>query len=143
MADVNKPDIVPPEIAPAAGAVVGPDPELLHHLADENVSISLKYYHRKSECWSDWQQRELKDLSGTIEKLRNVSVAQLKQGGGPRYDTHKGPPKGGGFKRPDSLSADLQFCEIGLNKKARLHGFISGSVFFLVWLDRNHQVFPQ
>jgi len=111
-------------------------------LAEDTVSISLKYYKRSCECWSDWQTKELKEFSKTVEKLRKYTIQQLTTHGGPHYDTHKGPPKGAGFSRPDDVSKDIQFCEIGIGAKSRMHGFIVGTVFFLVWLDRGHKVFP-
>jgi hypothetical protein len=141
MADISKPVIAEPAID-IADIKLNVGDDLIRHLADPHVSISLKYYHKKSECWSDWRERELKDLSNTIDKLRSVSASELKRGGGPHFDSHKGPPKGPGFKRPKNISEDMQFYEIGLNQRARIHGILVGSVFFLVWLDRGHKVFP-
>ena len=139
MADISNPEIAAPDIVAPKEALLAVSNDLSKHFSGDKVSISLRYYHRKSECWSEWRERELKDLSAIIDKLRHLTPTQLKQGGGPYFTSHKGPAKGAGFKRPDDLSEDIPFFEIGLNKKSRIHGFILGSVFFLVWLDRDRK----
>jgi len=41
------------------------------------------------------------------------------------------------------ISEDINFFELRVNQdKLRVHGFQSQSAFFLVVLDRNHEVFP-
>lgn len=40
------------------------------------------------------------------------------------------------------LSADISWCEMRVTQKARVHGFRAGNAFFLVFLDRNHEIFP-
>jgi hypothetical protein len=40
------------------------------------------------------------------------------------------------------VSEDIPFYELHVHSKARVHGFFVESVFFLVWLDRNHRAFP-
>lgn len=40
------------------------------------------------------------------------------------------------------ISDDIDPIELLINREARVHGFRCNSVFFLVWLDRDHLVFP-
>ena len=42
----------------------------------------------------------------------------------------------------DILSPDITFSELKVTEKARIHGFQVGAAFYLVWLDRNHEIFP-
>jgi hypothetical protein len=113
----------------------------LDHTA-QPVSISLKYWHPNVECLSDWGKEDLKRLRKFIEKVQSMSWAQIKTDGGLGYQVHKGPPKGRGFSRPSALSQDQPMIEMKVTQKARVHGVGSTDTFFLVWLDRNHAVFP-
>jgi hypothetical protein len=45
------------------------DAGLASHFRAPHVSISLKYYEQKAECWSEWQARDLKGFSKVIEQL--------------------------------------------------------------------------
>lgn len=118
--------------------------KLESHFTDDNVSISLRYYKKSCECFSDWKKDELKKFSATIDKLSKYSISQLK-GHKPLCDSHKGPPAEGRFSVPDKISPDQLFHEIKVDpsNKLRVHGFFSGPVFFLVWLDREHACFPE
>jgi hypothetical protein len=120
------------------------DDDLAGHFVKESVSISLKYYLSSCECFSDWQARELKKFTGTIEKISGYDVDQLQRTKS-LCDSHKGPPSYARFRRPDSVSDDVLFYEIKVDpsNKARIHGFFVRGVFFLVWLDRKHQCFEQ
>jgi hypothetical protein len=106
------------------------------------VSVSLKYWHSSSQCVSEWGRDELKKLRRFIEKIQSMSWAQIKADGGLGYCLHKGPPKGHGFSRPTSLSKDHTLIEMKVGGKSRVHGVENNDLFFLVWLDRNHAVFP-
>lgn len=110
----------------------------------EGVSISLKYYRKETECFSDWQAGELKKFSATVAKIAQIEADRLK-GYKPLCEPHKHEPAAARFSRPEKLSEDLNFFEIKVDPSnaARVHGVFVGSVFFLVWLDREHAVFPE
>jgi len=110
----------------------------------EGVSISLKYYREETECFSEWQSGEMKKFSATIKKVSGLSASTLK-GHKPLCVPHKYDPAESRFTRPDKLSEDLSFFELKVDpsNKARVHGVFVGSVFFLVWLDRLHAVYPE
>lgn len=55
---------------------------------------------------------------------------------------HKGAT-GAGFSLPSTLSKDLPLYELRVDGKARVHGVFQEDMFFLVWLDRNHAVYPE
>lgn len=118
--------------------------KLAAHLG-QRVSISLRYYQKKPECWSDWSERELKAFTKMIGQLRDQTSEEIKgrgATGSPPCKIHKGECKTSGFTRPTEISEDLAFYELKATDKARLHGFFVDNVFFLVWLDRNHRAFP-
>ena len=110
---------------------------------DEGVSISLKHYRREAECFSDWSGPELKKFALTIGKLGQLPVAQLR-GHKALCAPHRYDAAAARFSWPDALSRDLALYEIKVDpsNKARIHGVFKGAVFFLIWLDRHHAVFP-
>src|ERR1700752_2794526 len=106
-----------------------PEPEvseddLARHFVKESVSISLKYYLSSCECFSDWQPRDLKKFTGTIEKISGYDV-DLLQRTKSLCDSHKGAPSYARFRRPDAISDDVLFYELKVDpsNKARIHGF--------------------
>lgn len=107
------------------------------------VSISLRYYRKQAECFSKWKSSDLKKFSALIEKLRGHNAQTLT--GSRLCSPHKGPPAQAKFALPENLSPDLTIHELRVDQsnKARIHGVLWGETFFLVWLDRNHAVFPE
>lgn len=110
----------------------------------EGVSISLKYYREETECFSEWQPGELKKFSAMIAKVGQFTAMKLR-GYKPLCEPHKYQPAESRFSRPAKLSEDLSFFELKVDhsNKARVHGVFVGSIFFLVWLDRLHAVYPE
>ena len=109
---------------------------------EELLSVSLRYWHSGSQCISSWQSKELEGYRKTIDKIQSLTATKLKNEGGLSLKSHKAKPATG-FSRPKSLSPEIKLCEVRASGKARLHGVIIGNVFHLVWLDRNHEVFPE
>lgn len=107
------------------------------------ISISLKYWHSGSQCISKWQRAELEKLRKFIDKTQGMTVKQITTDPGLYWKAHKGPPKGSGFSRPAALSQEITLCELRLSSASRVHGVFLGDTFFLVWLDRTHDVFPE
>ena len=52
--------------------------DISRHLDKDHASVSLRYYQKSCECFSDWVKHELKKFSQTIDKMRNQSVDSLK-----------------------------------------------------------------
>jgi hypothetical protein len=131
----DRPEVIAPE-APT------PTIELDETQPDTIVSVSLKYWHTRSQCISEWQRRELEGLRKFVDKIQGLTWAQIKADTGLKYQTHKGAT-GHGFSRPQNLSKDVALFELRLSGRARVHGAEVNDVFYLVWLDRNHDVFPE
>lgn len=115
---------------------------LAPHLESGSVSVSLRYYQRRCECFSAWKSQELKYFSSTIDKIRGYSAKMLiaKKN---LCEMHKGKPSRERFSRPSEISEDQSFYEIKVDQanKLRVHGFFVGDVFFLIWLDHGHECF--
>lgn len=111
---------------------------------DEEVPyIALKYFDRKYECFSKWGPTELKAFSSLVDKLKKVNWQQLKTQEGLGYTVHPNRnrlPNGGAAL--EEISHEISPFEIRVTGKARLHGFRMKAAFFLVWLDKNHRIYP-
>jgi hypothetical protein len=86
----------------------------------------------------------MKKFSATIDKLRNYTPGLLRS----TFSLcviHRGDPAEGRFSLPLGISPEIPLHEIKIDpsNKLRMHGFFSDSVFFLLWLDREHACFPE
>lgn len=102
---------------------------------DEKVHVNLRYFQKANECFSAWQQAELKSFSNWLEKMSSRTVAQVTSTTQTCH-AHVGITK----QLPLAVSLDVKMYGLDVGKKARVHGFFVGNDFFLVWLDRNHNI---
>ncbi len=112
---------------------------------DDYPYVSLKYIQTRSQCFSEWNKKELESFSAFLNKLKESSWNQIEKTGG-----KKGKKVGFGMTKHKSskislskedlpeFSDDLKFFELRCGQQARLHGFRCKSAFFLVRLDKNH-----
>lgn len=135
--------------------VQGPIPSKPDHFGETNTNLKpyvvLKYYQPRHQCFSAWQQTELRGFSSFVEKLRGTTWNEivLSGGRGPNgkktsfgYTPHKDRTKLPPCADLDRVSPDLTFFELRVSGKMRVHGFRAGAAFFLVWLDREHKIYP-
>lgn len=116
---------------------------------DKEAHINLKYYDKNHECLSEWQTEELKSFSSFIEKINQSSWTDIYKGGGKSGNKsglgmtyHKDRSKLPESPILDRISPDIKFFELRVTQKIRVHGFRSVSSLFLVWLDRDHKIYP-
>lgn len=77
-----------------------------------------------------------------IDKVQGLTPNQIRSDPGLIWKKHLGAVARG-FARPAALSKEIEMCELRVDSKARVHGAIFDGVFYLVWLDRLHAVFPE
>ena len=80
-------------------------------------------------------------------ELVKVEIAPTPEGGWAKhffYDTGNGEMMAFWELHDDTIGKDYRMHEIRVDRSntARMHGVIEESVFYLVWLDRKHEVFP-
>ncbi|HEV7310939.1 hypothetical protein [Sphingopyxis sp.] len=120
-----------------------PSPSIRPVDDDAGVTVSFAHYRAETECLSTWGKSDIKSFVGVMEKMRAMNIATLRNSS--ICSPHrKGTRLAERFTRPDSIGKDYRMHEIRVDRSnaARMHGVIEGSVFYLVWLDRKHEVFP-
>lgn len=109
---------------------------------EKKVSVSLAHYRPEAECFSEWSSTDLKNFVSAMEKMRKMTAHQLLHS--QLSTVHVRKPSAERFVRPKAIGEDHRMHEIRVDRSnsARMHGIIVDSVFYLVWLDRKHAVFP-
>lgn len=116
----------------------------------ENAFVALKYFDSSHQCFSEWDKSELKAFSDFLRKICQQNWSQIVASGGGSgnkkglgYTPHKNPNILPNQNLVEKFSEDTSFFELRISQKARVHGFRIKSAFFLLWLDRNHDVYPK
>jgi hypothetical protein len=102
---------------------------------DKTSAVNLKYFQKSHECFSSWQQRELKDFSNWVAKVSTKTEQQITSVTQTCH-AHRGKPKA----FPQSISPDVKMYSMDVGAKTRVHGFFASGNFYLVWLDRAHAI---
>ncbi len=135
----------------AQGDAINITPVEAMHLGvhrNDNAFVALKYFDPSYQCFSCWKSEELSAFSKFISNINQQSWQSIVASGGKighktglGYTQHKDRNKLPNHKIVDSISEDINFFELRISEKARVHGFRVKSTFFLVWLDRNHEIY--
>lgn len=130
------------------------DLDILGLAANDNgqqtAYVALKYYDPTAQCFSCWAKGELEAFSNFVRKVSQMTWEQIRRSGGSAghktglgFAFHKDnavlPSKA---KTLQTVSEDTNYFELRISQKARVHGFRANSTFFLVLLDKDHELFP-
>jgi hypothetical protein len=108
--------------------------------------VALKYYRPEHQCLSEWTPDELRALSAFCRNLAQMTWQQIVETGGRRKaglgwtPVNRGHLPGTDFLH--SISEDISWMELRVTQVARVFGFRAGHAFFLVFLDRTHDIIP-
>ncbi|MDM1041729.1 MULTISPECIES: MAG6450 family protein [Empedobacter] len=112
---------------------------------DSKVIISFLHLQNKYQCFSEWTKNEMSEFWNFYSKAHEYTWTQI-------YSTGRKTNKNGFaytiidkkiYPNPEfknTLSEDITLFELRVSKKARVHGFRNKSVFYICWLDRNHNI---
>ncbi|XZN89181.1 MAG: hypothetical protein ACM65M_16060 [Microcoleus sp.] len=115
----------------------------------EGISFSFRYYQDDKDKFSI-SGRDAKYLASLLRRLRDLSQLNaqevinnqsksLRCHGIAWKETTE--PNGFGIPNEDILiNVPYQF-QISANEYGRVHGFFSENVFYIVWLDPNHNLY--
>ena len=112
---------------------------------DYKVIISFIHLQNSYQCFSDWSKQEMNEFWNFYKKIHQFTWQQVyltsgkTQKNGFAYTVipiSKYPNKD--FK--ENLSKDITIFELRVNQKIRVHGFRNKAVFYICWLDKNHEI---
>ena len=117
--------------------------------ANEKMRFSLEYYDKSSSnyCLSCWGQEQIRKA---LLRLRDICAKSFNDLSRERRVYHFGEviwektTKKLGFpnNRVNQLPA-FHFALLGINnQKARVYGAYSTGIFYIVWFDFNHEIWP-
>lgn len=116
---------------------------------NDTAYVNLKYYRHEHQCFSEWDVDQLKALSAFCRKITQISWTDIYRTGGKAgnktglgYTPHKDRRALPEAPELREISPDLTWFELRVTGEARVHGFRCKSAFFLVFLDRQHEVYP-
>ncbi|HEY9850228.1 MAG TPA: hypothetical protein V6D28_12260 [Leptolyngbyaceae cyanobacterium] len=115
----------------------------------EGVSFSFRYYQDDKDKFSIGK-RDAKYLASLLRRLRDLSQLKsqeiinnqsqsLRCHGIDWKDTTE--PNGFGIPNEDQLVNTPYQFQISANEYGRVHGFFSENVFYIVWLDPEHNLY--
>lgn len=111
--------------------------------------VNLKYYWPKFQCFSEWSTDELRAFSAFCRKLTGLQWPEIYKSGGALghktgvgYTPHKNIDKLPDNPELKDFSPDLTWFELRVDGASRVHGFRAKEAFFLVFLDREHAIYP-
>jgi hypothetical protein len=116
---------------------------------NEKIKFSFEYYDtdRPEYCISGW---EINQIKLSIERLKDVNTKTLNDMRADRKVYHFGEvdwsrtTEKSGFANPEVSKLDpFHFSLLGVNgQKARVFGAYASGVFYIVWFDLNHVIWP-
>lgn len=108
------------------------------HLAP---AFSFLHFDRGAECASIWAGDEMRSLFDTLRVASSRTWRDVRAADGLRFKLV--PPGRCRRALPLSISPDVDLVEMRVTQRARIFGTRVESVFYVIWLDRNHAVLPE
>lgn len=116
----------------------------------DHLPPSFSFYHfdSSSECPSDWKTDEMKSLFSSLKDASSMTWQQVKATGG--HGKHAQgiafksvSPAQAARKLPANLADDIDLSEMRVSDRARIFGVRNEATYYVIWLDKDHQVFPE
>jgi hypothetical protein len=118
-----------------------------HKLIHAPVTLSFQYIRVEQRyCLSECEKAELRGVVDCLRLASGKTLMQLlAQGGKPghksglaftRYPDHQITK----VSRPQQISPDVRFSSVRAGDGFRIYGFLIEHVFYVMWFDRNHEI---
>ncbi len=115
----------------------------------EGISFSFRYYQDDKEKFSIGK-RDARYLASLLRRLRDLSQLNAKElinNQSKSLRCHKidwqdtTEPNGFGIANEEQLVNTPYQFQISANEYGRVHGFFSENVFYVIWLDPDHNLY--
>jgi hypothetical protein len=122
-----------------------PEPEI----SDQKIKFSFEFYDTGCDdyCLSKWGKDQILETLKRLREINQKTYFDLKR---EEYTFHFRPVdwektiKKTGFPYREANNLDAyHFALLGVNNKlARVFGAYSNNVFYIIWFDLNHEIWP-
>jgi hypothetical protein len=105
-----------------------------------SLRLDFTYLDTKFECFSAWQQQQLKKLSNFIRMHRDQEQYRISfsgEGCSKEFKTHLETYAN---RISEDLLDNIRAEHLYVGKKERLHGFKCNNIFYIIRLDCSHKV---
>lgn len=134
---------------PSIPAPVNPGFSLVHNrkilveggTEDIAPSFSFIYLDARSECPSSWNSTEIRELFDLFRQASSLPWSQVRTHCGIRFKSIN--VRDCRRTLPSNISDDVAMSEMRVTDKARIFGVKHETVYYVIWLDRNHQNLPE
>lgn len=113
------------------------------------IKFSFEYYDttRSDYCISGWKQEKIKKALGRLKEINVKSFKELQRDRAVLHfgevDWSKTIEKAGFNNRALVMLPAFHFALLGVNNQlARVYGAYSTGVFYIVWFDLEHVIWP-
>ena len=104
---------------------------------EDNFIVSFKYLDRnQGQDFEDWDREGL--LVDMLNTLRDYCMKPLQESKGKNFKVYGGFPPKSKFKHPQHVPKDANWASLHINGKVCLAGHIYENIFYIVFLDKNH-----
>ncbi|MDK2014599.1 MULTISPECIES: hypothetical protein [unclassified Deinococcus] len=109
------------------------------------ATLSFAHFQDGHECASTWAGDEMRALFNSFRLASTMTWQQIKSTGGNGRNAAGLRYKPVSVKKelPSYFSEEVQVVEMGSSQKSRFFGVREDSTFYLLWLDRNHNIFAE
>lgn len=116
----------------------------------DHLPPAFSFYHfdSDSECPSTWNSDEMKSLFTSLKLASSMTWQQVRSTGGQARNAQGIAYKPVSLKQaarklPGNLAEDIDLSEMRISDRARIFGVRNEATYYIVWLDKDHQVFPE
>lgn len=103
---------------------------------NDEKTCNLKFSNcddNKCQLW-DLTKDELKAFVSFAKKIESTIWSDIQRSKGFQYENVNS------LKKPDFISEDVVLKSLRVNQTFRIYGYRSGTDFFIIWFDPNHQL---
>jgi len=116
-------------------------PQLKREDLEGLISFNFKQLDfSQGQNFRDWQKDDL--LIPMLDTMRSYSSMKLSSAFGKRFKTYDTFPEKSVFKHPKNVPPDAAWASMHIKGQECIAGHILGDVFFVVFLDKEHEFYP-
>lgn len=108
---------------------------------NRKFAFSFEFLDRnQGQNFEDWEKDGL--LVEMLNTLRDYCGKTMQENFSDKFKIYGEFPKTSKFKKPLHVPEDAQWASLHIMGKPCLAGHVDGNIFYVVFLDKNHEFYP-